>query len=156
MIRLFGVIFLCILFEAPFLVADHLVGNGFLERFFGGHSITLMGTLLGLNFVIVVFMIQSMAKIEFKIKKPVFSITKREIKHNTYFMLTVFLLHLLILIVSPKVMEDSGSISRLLAWLCKCVNLLLFGLSLYCIREVVCAAFTIGELGVLGGEKCNE
>lgn len=148
MIKILGVIFLCILLIIPVLLVDQVVGNGFLDRFFGGHSITLMGTLLGLNFVIVVFMMQSMTAIEFKIKKRIFAAAKKEIKHNTFSMLVVFVLHFFVLVLTPKISEGSSQICHRLTSFCKAINLLLFGLSFYCIHEVVRAAFTISKVAV--------
>lgn len=145
MIRFLGVIFICVLFEVPFLVADALVGNGFLDEFFGGHSVTLMGTLLGLDFVVVVFLMQATTGIEIRIGRTVFATTRREIKYNTYIMLIVFLVHLLVLILVPEAGGKEGSIWEWSAWVCKAVNLLLFGLCLYCICEVVRAAFSLSE-----------
>lgn len=148
MIRILGVIFLCILLVVPILLIDHFVDNDFLDGFFGGHSITLMGTLLGLDFIIVVFMMQSMTAIEFKIKKRIFVATKKEIKRNTFFMLVLFVSHFFVLVLTPKVSYDTSQICQRLIFFCKAINLILFSLSFYCIYEVVHAAFTISEVVV--------
>ncbi len=148
MIRILGIIFLCILLVGPILLIDHFVGNDFLDSFFGGHSITLMVTLLGLDFIIVVFMMQSMTAIEFKIKKQIFAATKKEIKHNTLFILVLFVLHFFVLVLTPKVSHDTSQICQFLIFFCKAINLILFSLSFYCIYEVIRAAFTISKLAV--------
>lgn len=149
MIRILGIIFLCVLLIVPILVMDYFVGNGFLASFFGGHSITLMGTLLGLNFVIVVFLMQSMTAIEVKIDKTIFIGTRKEVKQNTFFMLVIFVLHFFVLVVMPKTSHGTSQIWQCrIAFLCKATNLILFCLSLYCIHEVVRAAFTISKMAI--------
>ncbi len=148
MISILGIIFLCLLLVVPILLIDYFVGNDFLKSFLGGHSISLMGTLLGLNFIIVVFMMQSMTAIEFKIKKKIFDKTKKEIKHNTFFMLVLFVLHFFVLVLTPKVSHDTSQIYQSLIFFCKAINLILFSLSFYCIYEVVVAAFTISKIAV--------
>lgn len=152
MMRILGVIFLCILLVVPILIIDHFISNEFLESFFGGHSITLMGTLLGLDFVIVVFMMQSMTAIEFKIRKQIFGATKKEIKHNTFLMLVLFISHFFILVVTPKLSCDAPQICQRVIFFCKAINLILFSLSFYCIYEVVRAAFTISGVALSDGD----
>ena len=159
MIRVMGVIFCCLVLATPFLVADYFVGNGFLDAFFGGHSVTLMGTLLGLAFVIVVFVIQTITGIESRLGKSLFTSTKKELRHDTYFMLVVFLLHILVLVVCPVRTTDMSRIRGVLIWGCKSINLLLFGLSIYCIVEILRAAFTlirIDEYGAGKGDSVGE
>ncbi len=146
MIRLLGVIFLCILIDIPILLIDSFVKNGFLDDFFGGDSVTLMGTLLGLELVVVVFMIQCMTEVEFKKNKSIFSTTKREIKHDTVFLFSLFTVHLLILIFTPKFLDGCDLFNKHIGTLCKGLNVFLFTLFLFCLYNIIKAAFTMSEL----------
>ena len=112
MIRLLGLIFALILIEIPILIIDHFVGNGFLTDFMKNQSLTIMGTLLGLNIASSIFLVGYLTNIESIRNKQLFTRSKKEIKQNIYLMIIIFLLQLIVLVATPSITKNSSEVIK--------------------------------------------
>lgn len=90
MVKTLGVIFSAIIFALPLVYLDSRVGNGSLISFLKNQSIGIVATVLALNIATVTFLLGHLVTLETKANKPLFKNTKKEVRHNVYFMTVMF------------------------------------------------------------------
>ncbi len=98
--KLLGIIFFNIILGAGFILLNQLVGNCFLKNFLDNQILPIGSTILGFNLAGIIFLIGHITEIESKTNAD-FSASKRELKHNIYFLGLVFVAILLLLFVNP-------------------------------------------------------
>jgi uncharacterized membrane protein YphA (DoxX/SURF4 family) len=100
-----------------------MTNGNFLNNVLEKELLSIMATLLGLILTTSSFLLSNLNKIEMKLKNSFFEEPKKEIKHNLYFMLILFVITLIILIphFEPNTQfyeyKKIGSISVLLLYL---------------------------------------
>jgi hypothetical protein len=147
MIRVLGIFFAVILAGVPVLVADALVGNGFLANFITNQSFSIMATMLGFNIATSAFLVGHLTNIELQLRKSIFKKSRRELRQNLVFMFVVFLIYLILLTATPKepgawtVTISSASISIFTA-----ASLFLFMLYMFAVFELTKAIFSVDKI----------
>ena len=140
MINKLGVLFLLILLTAPFVAMDYFLGSAFVGKFLQDQALQIMGTILALNLATAAFLVGHLTDIEMKEKKALFDNSMREIKHNIYCMLAIFLLELLTLTIGDTAfVKTTGSYKD---W-ATAFGMALFLLNLFCLYEMTTAIFSV-------------
>jgi len=132
-----GIIFLLLLLAAPFMVADYLWGSKFVGEFLRNQSLQIMGTILALNIATASFLVGHLLDIEMKAGKSIFDDTIRELKHNIYFMLALFILQMISLTLS-----DAATFVAYKYWIMG-FSLMLFFAYLFCLYEITATIFSL-------------
>lgn len=101
-LKILGVIFVCVLFSSLILYFDYKSDAGFLDQFFNNQSLSIMGTMLGTSLASTIFLISQLLNFELSIfKKNVFHTSKKELKQDIIFMITIFFMHFLLMLFVP-------------------------------------------------------
>lgn len=146
MINFLGIVFISLLVSLPIFLIDRFLQTNFLESFLKNQSLQIMGTLVGLNITTTAFLVGHLTNIEINLKKILFNNSKREIKHNLYFMIVIFLIQLLLLSAIPSVSSDTqGWVINLKSVLIY-LGLAIFLLSIYALYEMTKAIFLIDKI----------
>lgn len=133
---------------------DWRYGNGFYSSFFETQSLSVMGTIMGLNIATAAYITGHLADIEARLDKgEIFSKTRRELKHNIILMIILFILHFVILVVTPDYssIQITGLMGQITKFGLLGVHTLLFSIYLYALFEMTKVMFSIR--GVFGKEK---
>ena len=139
MIRVFGILFLLLIIEIPFLLTDLFIKNGFLTHFLVNQSTIIMGTILALNVTTASFLLTHLTSIEVQSKKIIFDASAKEIKQQLFFMIGIFLVHIFVLTATPQLSDRL----KTLYYILRSLNLLLFLVFLYGLYEIIKAIFII-------------
>lgn len=144
MMRLLGYLFTALLISAGVVWLDHQLVGSYLNDFLDNHFIETFAALVGFNVAAVVFLIGQIMTLEEK-HGVEFGATRREIKHNSYFLLFAFVGALLDLIFRPAYQIGLPALGNLGFYLCNVLALALLGLSIFAIFEILQAVFMIGR-----------
>ncbi len=140
MINKFGILFLLILFTAPFVAIDYFWSSRFIEEFMREQSLQIMGTILALNIATASFLVGHLIDIEMKEGKVIFETTMREIKHNIYFMFVLFVLQMGVLSIGDvEFIEFDNNWKHWILGL----NVILFLAYIFCLYEMTAAIFSL-------------
>jgi len=147
MIQILGYIFLSIILALGIVIADYFLPGTYLTSFLNDHFIETFAGLVGFNIASVIFLLGQLINLEERIKnKKVFENTRREIKHNSYFLLIAFLLSIVILIIRPDLNSVNSTFSNnILYFSLNTLVLVLFILGIVSIIQILSAAFVLGK-----------
>ncbi len=124
----------------PILGLDFCVENGFLTNFFKEQAIPLMGTILALNLALAASLQAILLGLETQ-KNISLVETRKEVKENVIFMITVFVLVFILQIITPEKNIDNKSLLTIITGL----KLLFFFLYLYAVYEISNVLFQISS-----------
>lgn len=144
--RILGFIFLSLLISSSLIAADlHLPGS-YLTNFLDNHFIETFAALVGFNIAAVIFLVGQLMNLEDRLGiKKGFENTRREIKHNSYFLLSAFVACLVLLILRPD-MRGIGNLSdNIFYYLNNLLVITIFSLAIFAIYEILRAVFTLSR-----------
>jgi hypothetical protein len=102
--------------------------------------------LVGFNIAAVIFLIGQLLNLEEKFRnKTVFVNTRREIKHNAYFLLSSFIVCLVLLIIRPGIKENISLSNNIFYYLDNILIITIFILSIFAIYEILKAVFLLSK-----------
>lgn len=140
MLNKLGILFLLMLLAAPFVAIDYFLGSAFIGEFLQGQALQIMGTILALNIATAAFLVGHLTDIEVREKKVIFDNSIKEIKHNIYCMLVVFLAEFITLAIGgTEFIKTTGSYKH---WATG-FEVAFFLLYLFCLYEMTTAIFSV-------------
>lgn len=111
MIRWAGIIFIILLLGvAPIVAADYYIHSGFLDKFMKEQSMSIMGTILAIYIAAASSFLAILMTYEQSKGRAIFTSTSADLKRTTIFVITLFAIHLLLLVATPKAITDSSLI----------------------------------------------
>lgn len=142
--RFLGFVFIALIFSALILVADFYLPGNYLDNFLENQLMPILATLVGLNIAAVIFLIGGLSDMELKTDNfAVFDNTKKEIKHNIYFILLSLVASFVLLVVKPSVDSTSSVFLRSLYYVDSVLLIALFVMTIFAIFEIIGAVFAI-------------
>lgn len=144
--RFLGVLFLALLLSATTVIVDIFVSGNFLSRFIDNSFIETFASLIGFNLASVTFLLGQLITIEATVNNDsMFDNTRKEIRHNTYFLIATFILSLLLLVFRPE-FEATGLIRQnVWYYIFNTSVLTIFLMSLFAIYEILKSVFAVGK-----------
>ncbi len=140
--RALGFIFVSLVIAAAVVSLDYALPGDYLNIFLDDHFIETFAALVGFNLAGVIFLVGQLLVIEGG-RDFAFENTRREIKHNAYFLLSSFGLSLLLLIFRPNFIESVSVKQNLVFYTMNVLILTLFTLVIFAIFEILQAVFRI-------------
>lgn len=144
--RLLGFIFVSLLISIGISTLDFYLPGTFFTDFLNNNFIETFATLVGLNIAAVIFLIGQLTNIEERLAvKYSFINTKKEIKHNVYFLLSSFIVCLILLIIRPNFIENGSWNANIFYYLDNIFVISLFSLAIFAIFEILKTVFLLEE-----------
>jgi ABC-type multidrug transport system fused ATPase/permease subunit len=144
--RTIGYIFLSLFISVLIIIGDYFLPGSFLTRFLDNSFIETFAGLVGFNIAAVIFLLGQLIDLEKKMPETdIFQKTRREIKHNSYFLLFAFVASLILLIVRPDLGIDQLFGNNVIYYILNVFILAIFGLAINAIFEILSAVFTLGK-----------
>ncbi len=143
--RILGFIFLSLIISVGVLCFSHIIGGSFLYSFLNREFITTYATLVGLNLAAVTFLLAQLVSIEERRGKEIFRETKKEIKHNSLYLLFSLPASILVLLFRIDFVSPSTFQNNVDYYLSNIVVLALFILTIFAIYEILTAIFKINK-----------
>lgn len=144
--RIFGFIFVSLLISSSLLFADFYLPGHYLSDFLSEHFSETFAALVGFNIAAVIFLVGQLMSLEDRIgAKKAFENTRREIKHNSYFLLSAFVACLVLLIIRPDIQEGAGFKVNIWHYIDNLLVLAIFSLAIFAIYEILKAVFMLSH-----------
>lgn len=144
--RTIGYIFLSLFISVLIIIGDYFLPGSFLTRFLDNSFIETFAGLVGFNIAAVIFLLGQLIDLEKKIPETdIFQKTRREIKHNSYFLLFAFVASLILLIARPDLGIEQSFGINVMYYIFNVFILAIFGLAINAIFEILSAVFTLGK-----------
>lgn len=144
--RILGFIFISLLISSSLLLADFYLPGHYLSDFLSEHFIETFAALVGFNIAAVIFLVGQLMSLEDRLGvKKAFENTRREIKHNSYFLLSAFVACLVLLIIRPGMLEGAGWKMNMWYYLDNLFVLAIFSLAIFSIYEILRAVFMLSR-----------
>ncbi len=143
--RVLGFIFLSLIISGGVLYFSHTIGGSFIDNFLGGDFITTYATLVGLNLAAVTFLLAQLISMEEKRGEEIFAQTKKEIRHNSLYLLFSLPLSILILSFRADLVVPATLRNNLDYYVSNLIVLILFALTIFAIYEILTAIFRINK-----------
>lgn len=143
--RILGFIFLALVISGSVMFISYNLGNGFLADFLNNEFIGVYATVVGFNLAAVIFLISQLVTIEEKKGAEVFFKTKKEIKHNSYYLLFSLPVVIFILSIKPSLINPQTFVNNPYYYVCDLVVLSLFVLTIFAIFEILNAMFILNK-----------
>src|ERR1700691_4665797 len=105
MMRVLGFIFVSLIAATAIVALDYYLHGTYLQNFLNNHFIETFAALVGFNIAAVVFLVGQLMILEDKFDGEMVN-TRREVKHNAYFLLSSFVICLFLLITRPDLKQD--------------------------------------------------
>lgn len=152
MMQILGYVFLSILIAIGVVIGDYYLPGTFLTSFLDDHFIETFSGLVGFNIAAVIFLLGQLISLEERsTNKNAFENTKKEIKHNSYFLLISFLVSIIVLIFRPDIVSwDSSLLANKAYYIMNGLVVVLFCLAMASIFEILSAVFKLSK--VFGGK----
>lgn len=147
MMQALGHIFVAIVVSSAVVISDYFLPGTFLAKFIDNNLIETFASIVGFNIAAVIFLLGQLISIEGKFADvDVFQNTRREIKHNSYFLLVSFSIVLVVLMARPDMnsADMTLSVNRVHFFL-NGVSIALFYLALIAVFEILKAVFVLGK-----------
>jgi hypothetical protein len=144
--RILGFIFISLLLATCLVFVDFYLPGTYLDNFLDNHFMETFAGLVGFNIAAVIFLIGQLLNLEEKFRnKTVFVNTRREIKHNAYFLLSSFIVCLVLLIIRPGIKENISLSNNIFYYLDNILIITIFILSIFAIYEILKAVFLLSK-----------
>lgn len=142
--RVLGFIFVSLVIAFGLVGSDILLPGTFLAHFLDNNFIETFAGLIGFNIAAVIFLVGQLMNIEDRLGGKVqFTRTRKEIKHNAYFLLSSFVACLILLVMRPDLNESLPVFGNILYYLDNVAILTLFALAIFAIYEILRTVFLI-------------
>ncbi len=142
--RVLGFIFLSLLFASAVVCVDYFLPGDYLIKFLNEQFVEVFATLVGFNIAAVIFLIGQLIVLE-EGHNFIFENTRREVKHNSYFLLAAFVISLLLLIFRPDFTEAAPFPVKLGFYIINILILTLFTLATFALYEILHATFLLNK-----------
>ncbi|TAJ15846.1 hypothetical protein EPO56_00695 [Patescibacteria group bacterium] len=142
--RLLGFIFVSIIFSVSVTAADYFLPGSYLGTFLDEHFIETFAALVGFNIAAVIFLIGQVMVLE-EMYKLYFDATRKEIKHNSYFLLSAFVISLLLLVFRPDFLVTESFVSNISFYTINALVISIFSLAIFAIFEILHAVFKLSK-----------
>src|SRR6185437_16506714 len=129
-------IFVSLLLAGVLVALDYYLPGSFLQDFLNNHFIETFAALVGFNIAAVVFLVGQLMNLEEKYNGNMIH-TRKEIKHNAYFLLSSFLICLCLLILRPDIKIDPSFHTNAPYYILNVLVLSVFGLAIFSIYEIL-------------------
>ncbi len=144
--RILGFIFLSLILATGLVIGDFYLPGAYLSNFLDNHFIETFAGLIGFNIAAVIFLVGQLMSIEERLgSKAGFINTRREIKHNAYFLLSSFLACLVLLIFRPSPHENISLGTNFFYYVDNIIIIAIFILAVFSIYEILRAVFLLGK-----------
>lgn len=147
MMQFLGYVFLGFIVSSIIIAGDYILPGGYLEKFIDNNFIEAFASLVGFNIAAVVFLLGQLIAIEEKFYgREIFNDTRREIKHNSYLLLLLFVFSLVILTFRPDLRTlDPSFFSNKIYYIFNGLIVLSLYLAVIAIFEILKAVFALGK-----------
>lgn len=144
--RILGFIFLSLLVSSSLIAADLYLQGSYLTDFLNNHFIETFAALVGFNIAAVIFLVGQLMSLEdrFGVKRG-FAGTRREIKHNSYFLLSAFVFCLILLVIRPDLQVAAGLKNNIFYYVDSLLVISIFSLAIFAIYEILRAVFMLSR-----------
>lgn len=142
--RVLGYVFVSLVLALGIVGLDYHLSGTYLQEFLNNHFIETFATLAGFNIAAVIFLVGQLMMLEEK-HDTEFLNTRREIKHNAYFLLSSFVICLLLLIFRPDYLIGVSLSANLPYYEFNVLILTVFELAIFAIFEILKAVFILGR-----------
>lgn len=144
--RILGFIFLSLLISSSLITVDLYLPGSYLTDFLTNHFIETFAALVGFNIAAVIFLIGQLMNLEDRLgAKRGFENTRREIKHNSYFLLSSFVVCLVLLVIRPDVGNEIGLKDNIFYYSDNLLIIAIFSLAIFAIYEILRAVFSLSR-----------
>lgn len=144
--RILGFIFLSLLVSSSLIVADLYLPGSYLTDFLNDHFIETFAALVGFNIAAVIFLVGQLMGLEDRLGvSRGFENTRREIKHNSYFLLSAFFTCLILLVVRPNLKVSTSLEENIFYYGDNLLVIAIFSLAIFAIYEILRAVFTLSR-----------
>ncbi|MBP9715062.1 MAG: hypothetical protein KBD52_01050 [Candidatus Pacebacteria bacterium] len=144
--RILGFIFLSLLLATGLVFIDFHLPGTYLNSFLRDHFIETFAGLVGFNIAAVIFLIGQLMNLEERFGgKNTFANTRREIKHNAYFLLSSFVSCLVLLIIRPDLKEVTSFYENIFFYVDNVLIITIFTLAIFAIYEILRAVFLLSK-----------
>ena len=144
--RILGFIFLSLVLAIILVFADLYLPGTYLNNFLDNHFIETFAGLVGFNIAAVIFLVGQLMSLEDKFGgKTVFVNTRREIKHNAYFLLSSFVMCLVLLVVRPNLKDNISLHENIFYYIDNIFIITIFTLAIFSIYEILKAVFLLSK-----------
>lgn len=144
--RILGFIFLSLIISASLVALDFYISGTYLTDFLNDHFIETFASLIGFNIAAVIFLVGQLINIEDRLgSKSSFNNTKKEIKHNAYFLLSSFVISLILLIIRPNLQGVGELKDNVLYYIDNVLIITIFSLAIFAIYEILRAVFFLSK-----------
>ncbi len=144
--RFLGFLFLTILISAGIITVDILLPGNFLINFINNHYIETFASLIGFNLASVTFLLGQLITIEATInQESMFESTRKEIKHNAFFLIFIFVVALLLLTFRPDIGITGRFDLNIAYYVVNTLVISIFLMALFAIFEILNSVFSIGK-----------
>lgn len=142
--RILGFIFLSLIVATTLVTGDYYLPGTYLSNFLTNHFIETFAALVGFNIAAVVFLVGQLLGLEERYNAELAN-TRREIKHNAYFLLSSFLVSLVLLIIRPDLGANPSFSLNTFYYIDNVLVLTVFGLAVFAIYEILHAVFLLSS-----------
>ena len=143
MLRLLGLIFISLIISVAIVLVDIILPGNFLNSFMGGDFIQTFATIFGFNIAAIIFLLGQLFVIE-RTNQNDFPETRKEIKHNAYYLLISFFTTIILFTIRPDFIKEAIKWNdNFIFYLINVVVLTLFIIAIYAIIQVLEAAFML-------------
>ena len=140
-----GVISTAVLLSIALIFFDIHFGSGSLTKALDGQVIPMLATVLSMGISAMAIAIGNLTSLEMQAKKRIFSNTKREIKHNIFFMIGGLIVSVAVVAFQPHINDQSSDNLRLFACALSATNLTVLMLYIYALFDITCIIFSIDK-----------
>ena len=144
--RILGFIFLSLLLATGLVFTDFHMPGTYFNSFLNDHFIETFAGLVGFNIAAVIFLIGQLMNLEERFSgKTIFANTRREVKHNAYFLLSSFVSCLVLLIVRPDLKNIVSFRENIFFYIDNVLIITIFTLAIFAIYEILRAVFLLSK-----------
>lgn len=145
--RFLGFIFVSLLISTLIISVDVFLPGKFLINFIDNNYIETFSALIGFNLASVTFLLGQLITIEATTnRESLFDSTRKEIKHNSFFLIFSFIVSLLLLSFRPDINLVSYQFTdNVTYYLINIAVITIFLMALFAICEILQSVFSIGK-----------
>lgn len=145
--RFLGFIFVSLLISTLIISVDIFLPGKFLINFIDNNYIETFSALIGFNLASVTFLLGQLITIEATTnRESLFDSTRKEIKHNSFFLIFSFIASLLLLSFRPDINLVSYQFTdNITYYLINIAVITIFLMALFAIFEILQSVFSIGK-----------
>lgn len=142
--RILGFIFVSLIFGSAIVGLNFYFNGTFLDNFIDHELIPTLATLVGLNIAAVIFLLGHLISVEFHSNKgDIFQETRKELKHNSFFVLYTFLATFILTIFRSSILGFTPKVNSIIHHSTDVAIMTLFFMALIAIYEILHSSFLV-------------